>query len=196
MIKVVAFDMEGVLIKDTALAIEKRFWSNRIPAEARQRYIKAFHYVDTGVKGEGFLIDTIHEILAPHWSKAKVRQESHNTKLIPPWNLVKQLENNYLIAIWTNNYRNAPSIYARLLGVSFAKYKVINSALLGVKKPDPAFYRAALKKLGVRPDEVLFIDDRISNVKGARKMGIKTFHYNRNMAQLKAFLKKHGIKGV
>jgi putative hydrolase of the HAD superfamily len=46
------------------------------------------------------------------------------------------------------------------------------SGELGVAKPDPAFYHASLKALGVQPAEALFIDDREVNVLAAQALGM------------------------
>jgi 2-haloacid dehalogenase len=39
-------------------------------------------------------------------------------------------------------------------------------------KPDPAIYYLALDRFRLKPDEALFIDDRIVNVEGARAVGM------------------------
>ena len=44
-------------------------------------------------------------------------------------------------------------------------------------KPDPDCYRAALDRLGARPAEVIFIDDRAENVAGARRLGISALQF-------------------
>lgn len=49
---------------------------------------------------------------------------------------------------------------------------------LGIAKPDPAIYRHTLDQLGTRPEETLFIDDKIENVEGARALGIVSIHYD------------------
>jgi putative hydrolase of the HAD superfamily len=43
---------------------------------------------------------------------------------------------------------------------------------LGIAKPDAAIYAHAAEGLGVSPQEVLFIDDREGNVRGAREAGM------------------------
>lgn len=43
---------------------------------------------------------------------------------------------------------------------------------LRMAKPDPAIYLHALQKLGTRPDETLFIDDRQVNIDAARALGM------------------------
>jgi putative hydrolase of the HAD superfamily len=44
-------------------------------------------------------------------------------------------------------------------------------------KPDPAIYRLCLDKIGVRPDESLFLDDKLINVEAAHSLGIKAIHF-------------------
>ncbi len=40
-------------------------------------------------------------------------------------------------------------------------------------KPDPAIYRHTLDKLGVKPEEALFLDDKPINIEAARALGIR-----------------------
>jgi 2-haloacid dehalogenase len=46
------------------------------------------------------------------------------------------------------------------------------SGLEGVIKPDPEYFRRALDRFGLRPDEVLFVDDREVNTKAAQELGM------------------------
>jgi HAD superfamily hydrolase (TIGR01509 family) len=51
---------------------------------------------------------------------------------------------------------------------------VLDSALVGVEKPDPAIFRAALTTLGVAPNEVVYVGDLYDvDVVGARAAGIE-----------------------
>ena len=52
---------------------------------------------------------------------------------------------------------------------------VFSSHLLGEIKPDEAVFRAALRALDVRPDEVRLFDDLRANVESARRVGIQAF---------------------
>jgi HAD superfamily hydrolase (TIGR01509 family) len=50
---------------------------------------------------------------------------------------------------------------------------VVDSTLAGVEKPDPAIFRPALERLGVRPDEALYVGDLYDvDVIGARAAGM------------------------
>lgn len=55
---------------------------------------------------------------------------------------------------------------------------------LGVAKPEPAIYHYALKQLGTRAEETLFIDDKLVNVEAARELGMKALVYT-NLAELR-----------
>lgn len=47
------------------------------------------------------------------------------------------------------------------------------SCSLGRVKPEPAAYLAALNALQARPDDVVFLDDRLENVVAARTIGMR-----------------------
>jgi len=50
----------------------------------------------------------------------------------------------------------------------------IVSAKLGIKKPDPRIYLITCKKLKVKPENCLFLDDLKENITMARKLKIRT----------------------
>ncbi|KAF9115218.1 hypothetical protein BGX27_008583 [Mortierella sp. AM989] len=50
----------------------------------------------------------------------------------------------------------------------------IESAILGLRKPDPAIYKKACEIVGVQPTEVVFLDDIGANLKSAQKVGFTT----------------------
>jgi putative hydrolase of the HAD superfamily len=49
---------------------------------------------------------------------------------------------------------------------------------LGVVKPDPAIYKHLLEKLGTRPEETLFVDDKAENTAGAEALGIRAIEFS------------------
>jgi FMN phosphatase YigB (HAD superfamily) len=44
-------------------------------------------------------------------------------------------------------------------------------------KPDPAIFRHVLKELDTRPEETLFIDDKLINIEAARALGMKAVEF-------------------
>ena len=63
---------------------------------------------------------------------------------------------------------------------------------LGVAKPDPAIYIFALERLGTRPEETLFIDDKRENVETAVAMGMKGMIFS-NVEKLRLDLVELGF---
>lgn len=54
---------------------------------------------------------------------------------------------------------------------------VVVSCEAGCTKPDARIYELCLSQLGTRPEATLFVDDRIENLEGAARLGIKTLHF-------------------
>ncbi|MFC2064665.1 HAD family hydrolase [Chloroflexota bacterium] len=55
---------------------------------------------------------------------------------------------------------------------------MVGSAEVGFAKPDQRIYQAALRNLAVKPGESVFIDDMLTNVEAARKIGMHAIHFN------------------
>ena len=71
---------------------------------------------------------------------------------------------------------------------------MIISAEVGVAKPDARIYRLALEKLGVAPQEAVFVDDVGANVDSARAVGMQAIQFTRPqlvLDELKALLTNH-----
>lgn len=89
---------------------------------------------------------------------------------------VRSLRGRYRLALLTNAFPgHAESLRDRHGFDPRAEFDVyINSAEVGLSKPDPAIYRLALDRLGVRPEQAIFIDDHVRNTDAARLLGMHT----------------------
>lgn len=61
------------------------------------------------------------------------------------------------------------------------------SCELGIAKPDAAIYTFTCERLGVRPEECLFLDDKPENVRGAEAVGMNALRFT-TIDQLRADL--------
>lgn len=68
----------------------------------------------------------------------------------------------------------------------------LTSCYLGVRKPEPAIYRAALDLTQRAPEECLFVDDRAINIDSARMVGIRAVQF-RGIDQLRQVLQAEGL---
>jgi epoxide hydrolase-like predicted phosphatase len=50
----------------------------------------------------------------------------------------------------------------------------VESAIVGLRKPDPRIYALVCRELGVDPAEAVFLDDIGTNLKAARALGMRT----------------------
>lgn len=69
---------------------------------------------------------------------------------------------------------------------------MVISAEVGVVKPDAKIYHMALEQLRVSPNEAVFVDDFIENVKGAQAVGMSAIHFkdtDETIVQLRKLLK-------
>ncbi|MFF7467632.1 HAD-IA family hydrolase [Streptomyces sp. NPDC008092] len=71
----------------------------------------------------------------------------------------------------------------------------MNTARIGVAKPDPRVYRAAAERLGAAIDRCLFIDDTEADVVAARDAGTAALRYRRSEDLLKALAPLLGGSG-
>lgn len=51
---------------------------------------------------------------------------------------------------------------------------IVESSRVGVRKPEPEFYRIACESLEIEPDEAVMLDDLGVNLKPARELGMRT----------------------
>jgi putative hydrolase of the HAD superfamily len=79
-------------------------------------------------------------------------------------------EHGYLTGAITNSWQG-PNGWERLAD-RFDVY--LDSSVEGIRKPDPAIYREACRRLRVHPFECVFLDDMGGNLKAALTLGMRT----------------------
>lgn len=80
-------------------------------------------------------------------------------------------------AIITNNIAEFREAWRQMIPVDELFDEVVDSSAEGMRKPNPAIYHLALERLGgLAPQETVFLDDAVSNVEAARKLGIHGIH--------------------
>jgi putative hydrolase of the HAD superfamily len=96
---------------------------------------------------------------------------------------LKTIKQKYAVACLTNNVKGAgegpgmagseakAQAVAEVLGLFDF---VLESSVVGFRKPDPRFYEIALERAGIQASEALFLDDLGINLKTARAMGMNT----------------------
>ena len=81
------------------------------------------------------------------------------------------------LALCTNNIREWEPLWRAKLPVDDLFETVVDSAFVGVRKPDPAIYAIVLERLGLDAGACVFVDDLERNIDAARELGFATVHF-------------------
>ncbi len=84
--------------------------------------------------------------------------------------------NTRLYALTNFSADTWPRALARFEFLNWFETAVV-SGQLGVVKPDPRIYEAAIERCALDPARTVFIDDRIENIEAARAFGIHGLHF-------------------
>ncbi len=102
---------------------------------------------------------------------------TNNKKLFRKANKLRKL--GYKIAILSDQWHLSKGFM-----VTKKLYKKFNPVILscevGLRKPNPKIYKLVLRKLNLKPEQTLFIDNQKWNITPAKKIGIKTILFKDN----------------
>jgi putative hydrolase of the HAD superfamily len=88
----------------------------------------------------------------------------------------------YRMALLTNNVREWEQRWRAMVPIDEIFEVVVDSAFVGMRKPDAEIYELCMARLGVTAAECLFVDDREDNCAGAEAVGMRAVRY-RNVEQ-------------
>ncbi len=90
---------------------------------------------------------------------------------------LRRLRPRYRTALLSNAWDTLRSALRHELHIEDAFDEVIISAEVGLAKPDPRIYHLALMRLGVAPNQAVFVDDFVENVVAAQAVGMHAVHF-------------------
>jgi len=88
-------------------------------------------------------------------------------------------DRGFRMAILTNNVREWEELWRSKLPLDEIFELIVDSAWVGMRKPDPAIYLLTVERIGdgLEPAECLFVDDNEGNVEAARELGMTAVHF-------------------
>ena len=99
------------------------------------------------------------------------------------------------MALLTNNVREWEPLWRTMLPVDEIFELVVDSAFVGMRKPDHEIYELTLERLeGIPAEACLFVDDIEVNCEAARAVGMAAVHYrepNQAIAEVRAAVEGH-----
>ena len=169
MIKVIAFDLVGVLVteKDILLSneedkLERMFGDNLNDADYIIEARKIINKDSIIMKTTENLIDKLYQVKDKDLFK-NLKEKYPNIKII----------------IATNHVSFVRNFIGESFGIDYLD-DVLISAEIHKIKPNKDFYDFILKKYNLLPEELLFLDDNIKNINGADVLNIKTIKVDKD----------------
>ena len=110
------------------------------------------------------------------WCEARHAASTPNEGVIDALRLASTLGT---VSLFSNNPAPFEATLAEMAPdvTSILGSNILISCELGLRKPDPASYLAAIRYYDARASNTYFIDDSAANIAGALAAGLTTFHY-------------------
>jgi putative hydrolase of the HAD superfamily len=181
MIKAIIFDFGGVLVR-TEDHTARHAWDARLglPTGSVER---AIQYSDLWIQAQLGRVsyqtywNGVAEMLRmrpaeiPPLRDAYFSGDRLNYRIV---SLIRELrERGLKISLLSNNIRQLED-RLRELEIDDLFDQVLISAKLGVMKPDVTAFRVALQTLKLAPQEVVYIDESLTNIRAAQPLGLHT----------------------
>jgi putative hydrolase of the HAD superfamily len=107
--------------------------------------------------------------------------------------LARKLRSRYKVGMISNATKNLEDMLEHQHGIIDLFDVIINSARVGLVKPDPRIYYLAAERLAVPISACVFTDDLVANVEAARAVGMQAFEFQ-GAAHLESELKALGVE--
>lgn len=186
MIRAIVFDCFGVLTSDGWLPFKKKYFSHN--PELDRQATDLNKQVDSGLADYTQFIQAIADLAGVSFEAARKAIEGNvpNDELLDY--IAERLKPHYKIGLLSNAGANWLDRLFRpeqvgLLDATALSYETGNI------KPSPEAYQAIVDRLGVEPEECVFVDDQEKYVTAAREFGMAAIWY-RDFAQFKHDIEK------
>lgn len=101
--------------------------------------------------------------------------------------LIQELKPQFRLGLLTNAERLSLQKYLDNEKVGQMFEVVVASSEVGAAKPDPQIYRHLISQMELEPEQMIFVDDSVSHVDAAVRLGMKA-HLYKDVPDLRQFL--------
>ncbi len=129
------------------------------------------------------------------WLQRSSMNKRHLNRAVVSY--LAKLRPRFRTGILSNAGSDARRSFTGVFGFDRLVDTMVISAEEGSAKPDEHIYRVALERLGVAPEETVFLDDLAVNVAAARKLGIHAVQFRNTrqaLAEIDSLLDGHHPK--
>ena len=104
---------------------------------------------------------------------------------------IRRLKPAFKTGLLSNNWPNLRHLIEDRWQIADAFDELVISAEVGLKKPEQPIYDLTLERLGVWPEQAVFVDDFIENIHAAQQLGWRAVHFqnpDQALAELNSLL--------
>ena len=187
MLKAVIFDWGGVLMR-TVDASGRRKWERKLalPLYAVDQVVhggRSWKQAQSGfITDADYWADVAAQLGLDEAELAEFRRDFFGGDRLDEEMLdfIQRLRPRFKTALLSNA---SPQLQELLdaLDVTDLFDVIVVSGVVGAQKPDPAIYRVVLARLGLAPEETIFVDDFVQNIEAAERLGMHTLHFRAGM---------------
>lgn len=174
MIRAVIFDCFGVLVSEAW----RQFYEEHVRTDAaRQQARDIQKALDTGMLSEQEFVEQIAAIaaLTPQQVREYLFSPNKPNRQLLRW--IRAHAKQYRLAV-LSNISSRERLGEVLEGADIAMFdELVLSGEVGIVKPDARIYHVAAERLGVLPEECIFVDDVERNAQAARQAGMQAITY-------------------
>lgn len=190
MIKAIVLDVGGVLLRTEDYSgrqyIERKYHLPPGGSEKLVFHSRAAQDSSVGIKEDQAIWDYVAQKLS--LSRKELDDFIHHFWMGDRLDqnvltFIQKLRPQYITALLSNAWKNFREVLSRDFDVVEGKTvdHILISSELGVAKPDPEIYYILVNKLKCDFKNILFVDDFAENIESAKKLGIHTIHYHKEM---------------
>ena len=203
-IKGIIFDYGGVLwdmrFEVTRLLEREHGLRDRLILETLYG-TDAWRKLEVGVGDREQWLSDAHSLLEAEAGKPLPPLHRHwqeqQQLILPNLHLIERLRPPYRTAVLSNADSTLMDRLTNHHRVHHLFDDIICSADVGVAKPDAAIYRLSAQRLGLPPEECVFVDDLDVNVEAARATGMHGICFRIDLGHsLEAQLEELGVRAV
>jgi epoxide hydrolase-like predicted phosphatase len=183
-IRAIIFDIGGVLVRTvdraprqaladqlgmTAQALEELVFGGESGRQAQLGNLDESEQWVYACRQVGWPVEQVAEFRAQFFGG-----DRFDTELLE---YIRQLHQNYKTGIISNAMSETRALIEGPWKMGGLFDSIVLSGEVGVMKPDPRIYQAALQRLDVQAEQAVFIDDFLHNIDGARTVGMHGIHF-------------------
>ena len=200
-IKAIVFDIGGVLELTPNLGIDAH-WEKKLNLKENELYERLREVWKGGTLGT-ISIQQVHAEIGRimEWDEAQVNaymddiwKEYLGTLNVELADYFRNLRPRFKTAIISNSFAGAREKEAEHYQFDTICDFIIYSHEVGLRKPDPQIFTLACERLGLQPQEIIFVDDHADVYASAVDMGMHCFEFKNNaqiMAEIEACIQKN-----